>query len=427
MKHKKKKDKKKLTKKDKSRGRGKSPLTALQDTFFESSKRIEGFDEDIIHGKVTPGAKKTSVTLEPELIHFFLRLQRYEEGDPSTDDFKRWWFYLSQKYGDDIVVIAKKVYLNFHKIINKHPSDSELHELYDQLHETDPTMLMKINKLASKIVPYMTSGRKFTIQIPYVKKEGTEREKKPYKGPWNCGYCGELKISADKDKCPKCNAERGRKPRPEAIEKDKTAALILKHVKQGARQTSRRRPPAARLRRAIAPPTPEELLKEEEEEIQKVLEKNLKDPKFKELYDQVGEEMGVQDDDKAQKRLQLKKALDKYNKTTRGSAKKSKKKKKKDKKKKEKKEKSLKNARILTKKQYEGLVEKRKKKKRLTKKEKKQLDHTLFIKYCRCIKKLKYDPQTEKGLEYPICTSSVYTKRGFTTPKSVKKRCKQYK
>ena len=41
------------------------------------------------------------------------------------------------------------------------------------------------------------------------------------------------------------------------------------------------------------------------------------------------------------------------------------------------------------------------------------MDHTLFIKYCRCIKKLKYDPQTEKGLEYPTCTSSVYTKRGF--------------
>ena len=102
-------------------------------------------------------------------------------------------------------------------------------------------------------------------------------------------------------------------------------------------------------------------------------------------------------------------------------------KKKKDKKKLTKKEKSLRNARILTKKQYKGLIEKRTKKKRLTKKEKKQLDHTLFIKYCRCIKKLKYDPQTEKGLEYPICTSSVYTKRGFKTPKNVKKKCKQYK
>lgn len=89
--------------------------------------------------------------------------------------------------------------------------------------------------------------------------------------------------------------------------------------------------------------------------------------------------------------------------------------------------KSLKKTRILSKKKYKRLIKKRRTKKRLTKKENKQLDHTLFIKYCRCIKKLKYDNKTEKNLEYPICTSSVYTKRGFKTPVNVKKKCKQYK
>ena len=32
----------------------------------------------------------------------------------------------------------------------------------------------------------------------------------------------------------------------------------------------------------------------------------------------------------------------------------------------------------------------------------------------------------EEGLEYPICMSSVYTKRGFKAPKNVKEKCKKY-
>ena len=91
------------------------------------------------------------------------------------------------------------------------------------------------------------------------------------------------------------------------------------------------------------------------------------------------------------------------------------------------KKKSLKRAKLLSKKKYEEYVKKRQKKKKLTQKQKKELDHSLFIKYCRCIKKLKYDKKTEENMEYPFCTSSVYTKRGFKTPKNIKKKCKQYR
>jgi len=92
-----------------------------------------------------------------------------------------------------------------------------------------------------------------------------------------------------------------------------------------------------------------------------------------------------------------------------------------------KKKKSLKNSRILSKKNYEEHLTKRKKKKKLTKKQNKDLDHTLFIKYCKCIKNLKYNKKVEKGSEYPICTSSIYKKRGFTPPKNIKMKCKQYR
>ena len=91
-----------------------------------------------------------------------------------------------------------------------------------------------------------------------------------------------------------------------------------------------------------------------------------------------------------------------------------------------KKKKSLKKSKILSKKKYEEYLEKRKKKK-LTKKQNKDLDHTLFIKYCKCIKNLKYDKKVEPGSEYPICTSSIYNKRGFTPPKNIKMKCKMYR
>ena len=92
-----------------------------------------------------------------------------------------------------------------------------------------------------------------------------------------------------------------------------------------------------------------------------------------------------------------------------------------------KKKKSLIKSKILSKKKYEEYLTKRKKKKKLTKKQNKDLDNTLFIKYCKCIKNLKYDKKVEAGSEYPICTSSVYTKRGFTPPKNIKMKCKMYR
>ena len=91
-----------------------------------------------------------------------------------------------------------------------------------------------------------------------------------------------------------------------------------------------------------------------------------------------------------------------------------------------KKKKSLKKARLLSKDKYEEYIEKRQKKKRLTKKQNKQLDHSLFINYCKCIKKMKKTKKSKKNLEYPICMASIYTNRGFKAPKNVKKKCKGY-
>lgn len=89
--------------------------------------------------------------------------------------------------------------------------------------------------------------------------------------------------------------------------------------------------------------------------------------------------------------------------------------------------KSLRKSRLLSKKNYEDFIKKRQKKKKLTKKQNKDLDHTLFIKYCKCIKNLKYNKKMKINSEYPICISSVYTKRGFKPPKDIKKKCKKYK
>lgn len=90
------------------------------------------------------------------------------------------------------------------------------------------------------------------------------------------------------------------------------------------------------------------------------------------------------------------------------------------------KKKRIQTARMVSKKNYSKLVNKKKKRKRLTKKDKKNLDRSLFVNYCKCIKKIKYDKNYEKGIEYPICMSSIYTKRGFKPPKNITKKCKQY-
>jgi excinuclease UvrABC helicase subunit UvrB len=90
------------------------------------------------------------------------------------------------------------------------------------------------------------------------------------------------------------------------------------------------------------------------------------------------------------------------------------------------KKRSIKNARTATKKRYSQLLKKKVSKKRMTKREKSDLDKALFVNYCKCIKKLKYSKEYENGLEYPICLSSVYKKRGLKPPKDIKEKCKQY-
>jgi len=71
---------------------------------------------------------------------------------------------------------------------------------------------------------------------------------------------------------------------------------------------------------------------------------------------------------------------------------------------------------------------KRKQKGKLTKKNSKWLNKKLQNKLCKCIKGLKSSNKKKrykKGSEYPICLSSIYTKRGFKPPKKAIKRCKK--
>ena len=73
------------------------------------------------------------------------------------------------------------------------------------------------------------------------------------------------------------------------------------------------------------------------------------------------------------------------------------------------------------------LIKKRQHHKKLTLKQRKQLDEALFVNYCSCIKSLKYDSKVKDYLEYPVCMSSIYKKRGFKPPKGVTVRCGKYK
>ena len=82
---------------------------------------------------------------------------------------------------------------------------------------------------------------------------------------------------------------------------------------------------------------------------------------------------------------------------------------------------------LISEEKYKELIRRRQHKKRLTFAERKKLDHALFIKYCSCVKTLKYNKDVKANLEYPICMSSVYKKRGFKAPKNVLKRCKEYR
>ena len=83
--------------------------------------------------------------------------------------------------------------------------------------------------------------------------------------------------------------------------------------------------------------------------------------------------------------------------------------------------------RMISKKRYQDLIKKRQHNVKLTLNERKQLDHALFVNYCSCVKSLKYNEKVKDYLEYPICLSSVYNKRGLTPPKGVTAKCGKYK
>ena len=77
---------------------------------------------------------------------------------------------------------------------------------------------------------------------------------------------------------------------------------------------------------------------------------------------------------------------------------------------------------------YTRLIQ-QKKRRKLSKKNSKWLDKRLQTKLCKCIKGLKSNNYRKKnikrGSEYPICLSSIYTKRGFKPPNRAIKLCKK--
>lgn len=80
---------------------------------------------------------------------------------------------------------------------------------------------------------------------------------------------------------------------------------------------------------------------------------------------------------------------------------------------------------MISKTKYKELIKKRQHHKKLSLKERKQLDEALLVNYCSCVKSLKYSTKVKDYLEYPVCMSSIYKKRGFRVPKNVTAKCKQ--
>ena len=59
--------------------------------------------------------------------------------------------------------------------------------------------------------------------------------------------------------------------------------------------------------------------------------------------------------------------------------------------------------------------------KKLSKKNKKLLDKSLYVKYCKCLKKFKFKNKEKIG--YPVCMNTVYKKRKIKPPKNASKQC----
>ena len=77
---------------------------------------------------------------------------------------------------------------------------------------------------------------------------------------------------------------------------------------------------------------------------------------------------------------------------------------------------------ILSETKYQQLIKQMKGKKKMSLKDRKSLDKTLYIKYCKCLKKFESNNDT-RG--FPICMSSIYKNRGFKSPKNASKRCNE--
>ena len=75
----------------------------------------------------------------------------------------------------------------------------------------------------------------------------------------------------------------------------------------------------------------------------------------------------------------------------------------------------------ISEKTYNKLLDMKKNKKTLSKFQQRNLDKALHIKYCTCVKSLKYSQKNPAA--YGICTNSVYKNRGFDMPPSATKNC----
>ena len=78
----------------------------------------------------------------------------------------------------------------------------------------------------------------------------------------------------------------------------------------------------------------------------------------------------------------------------------------------------------ISEKTYKKLLDMKKNKKNLSKSQQRNLDKALNIKYCSCVKSLKYSQKNPAA--YGICTNSVYKNRGFEMPPRATKNCNKY-
>ena len=51
----------------------------------------------------------------------------------------------------------------------------------------------------------------------------------------------------------------------------------------------------------------------------------------------------------------------------------------------------------------------------------KKLSKSLYVKYCKCLKKFKFKNKEKIG--YPVCMNTVYKKRKIKPPKNASKQC----